>query len=302
MHDIRVYLRFARRKPLVLIYTFALTTAVVLLNRYVSVMDYVAGLAQLAGTSLLDSVVSLAQFALSPGVRLIALAWTGVAAAAIALALALAFAGALGALARGAADAAGFPARPGMGAGAGYAQRFAPLAATLFVELVALALMVFFWLVAAIPLAVVNKAAEFGVIGRIVLWLIAALTLFVVYAGLLAWRALAIGLLPPLYADGGTPRKRRLSFCGARFFALARRFVASDILLVFFISLHEFFGKSAATLVALSACASLSMAFLALAAFAEYADFSAHSQGGAHPPGGALDWQPKQQGQHGAPD
>ena len=257
-------------------------------------MDYLAGLARLSGASPLDSVVSLAQLVLSPGVRMYALAGAGVAAAVFALALALAFAGALGAMARGAADVAGFPANPSMGVRAGYSQRFAPLAATLFFELAALIAMAFAWLVAAIPLAVVSKAAEYGVLGPIVMRLLAAITIFVVYAGLMLWRTLAIAFVAPLYADKNQAPKRTMAFCGARFFALARRFIATDILLVFFVSLHQFLGRGSVTLLAASACSALSLAYLAFSAFLEYAAFQSQGAEGSMPDaaGGAAKHSP----------
>ena len=276
LHGIRDFLRFARRKPLVLVYSFVLTAAVLFLYRFVSFMDYLSGLALLGGSSPLDSIVSVAQLAVSPGVRLYALAGACIAAAVSALVFALAFTGALGAMARGAADVAGFPCKPGMGAGAGYKHRYAPLAATLFFELLALILIAFLWLVAAIPLAVVNKAAEYGVLSHAALWLLAAITAFVLYAGLLAWRALAIALIPPIFSDRGLARRRALRFCGARFFSLVRRFVVADIMLAFFVSLHRFFGNAPASLLAVSAYASLSMAYLAFAAFMEYTAYQAH--------------------------
>jgi hypothetical protein len=288
---IKKFIELAKRRPFVVLYALAVFTGLALLVRFIPVVDIAMGFASLSNSSPLDSAVSLARWIAAPDTLLVSLlAMLGVSLF-VAMLAALLFAGAIGAFARGVADVCGFQSDGGTGFWSGYQKRFMNVMALFFVTLSGLLLMAFIWLVASIPLAIVNEMSERGDLGRNVYNFVVIFTAFIVYSGLLIFRLYSLACLPTLFSGSEKPIRGAFSFAGRNFFAIARYFVAADVTQAFLFSLYGFFQKNIVLFYFNCAFTTAVVLFLAFIPFFFYTrDSVGHAVGAAGEDGGEANW------------
>jgi hypothetical protein len=149
--------------------------------------------------------------------------------------------GAIGSFAAGMGRVCGFPAKPGVGCMGGFAKRYARVLLLLYITFLCMLLMAFVWLIAAIPLAVINELAGRGILPQTVFYAALGVTALVFYAGLMFLRVFPVSFLPALCSGSYRPARAALSFAGRNFFCVAKFFLVADAILalVIFIALNS---------------------------------------------------------------
>ena len=221
---------FVKKRPFIAVFHFALVFAVLMLDRLVSLTDIVSGLIKLSDTSLLDSVVALAQLITAPGTIWLVILGILLASLLIAMLSSLFFSGVFGAFATGMQYAGDFPADPETGFFGGYKKRFMQSIALYFVGISALLFLLFVWVVSTIPLAIITRAVDIGVLSPILLYCVIAATVFVVYLGFMLLRIYFFSCLAAFYSDSVKPVRDGVVNAGRNFFALARYIFVADII------------------------------------------------------------------------
>ena len=235
---------FIKKRPLIAIYILVLNTALLLLERFISVSDIVLGFTSLANVGLLDSIVSFTQMITGPAMLPYTVLFLLLSSLLIAMLMALLFSGAIGSMARAMKLVDEFPASRKMGFLEGYKSRFVNMLCLFFVGILCFEVLLLIWFVAAIPLAIINKAVEFGALNKVILNSTIVATVFIIYCGSLFVRINFMACIPSFYARTKKKVREGLGYAGESFFGIARYFLIFDVVRIFEMSLNSLFQKN----------------------------------------------------------
>ena len=237
------FLRLIVARFTLYIYLFTLIAAGAMVFRFLSVYELVAGLIILSESSALSSVVSFAQWIIA--VDNIRYTFLIIFAAPIPLALimSLLFSGAIGSFASGMEANCDYPAKKGISFWRGYKKRFAHIFTLFYAALLIALLMIFVWIVAAIPLAIIKELEGRGALRAAVSNVTLAVTALAVYIGALFLRVYTFSFIPALYSRSRKALVSAFSFAGRNFFRAAKYIVITDVIMIFFASLYDYFDN-----------------------------------------------------------
>ena len=231
-------------RSILFLYLFILITAGALAFYIFPITEILSGLIALTDSNVLSSVVSFAQWLIADGVIQYTFMLILAAPAPIALVCSLLFAGAFGSFAKGMEKIRRFPAKPGMSFLSGYHNRFMQVFALFFIVLVLGLLMIFVWIISAIPLAVINELVSRGAMQQSVFYALLAVTALSIYAGMLFLRIYSMAFIPALYSKAHRPLGSAFSFAGRHFFRVAKYFLLTDIVLALQFAMYNYSDKS----------------------------------------------------------
>ncbi|MCL2058678.1 MAG: hypothetical protein FWH01_06415 [Oscillospiraceae bacterium] len=244
MRSIYRFIKVLHVKSALYLYIFIIITAGALALHLFPVVEMVAGLIELADSNALTGVVSFAQWILADDVARYTFMLIIAVPAPLALVCTLLFAGTFGSFASGMETCCGYPAKAGIGLLGGYKKMFVQIFMLFFAVFVLLLLIIFVWIVSAVPLAVINELESRGLIQTAILNASLVLTILVVYLGLLYLRVYAMSFVPALYSNARKPLSSALAFAGRSFFRVAKYFFAADVVLVLIVSLYNYLDKA----------------------------------------------------------
>jgi len=232
-------------RSVLFIYLFALVTACAYIVNIVPIAEIVSGAISLSESSALSSVVSFAQWLMAE--NNIGYTFLFIFAAPVPFAIigSLLFAGPLGAFASGMELNGDFPAMVGMGLRYGYGKRLRHVFILFYTSFVVLLALLFVWIIAAIPLAVIKELESRGALQTAVYYATLVVTLLAFYLSLLFLRIYSLSFLPAFYSGTRKAVRSAFSFAGRCFFRTAKFFVAADVTLVLFIVIYTYIDKPA---------------------------------------------------------
>ena len=271
MSFISGFIRLVLSRLGLFIYLLALIVAGALFLYIFPVTEIVSGVIALAESSALSSVVSFAQWIVAEDTVKYTVAFMLAAPLPLALLFSVLFAGALGSFAAGMERVREFPAKTDIRFSSGYKKRFLTVFILAAIVLAITFLLTLVWIIATIPLAIINALAERGALSEAVYNTALAVTALIAYVSLLFIRVYPASFLPALYSGSHRPCVAALSFAGRNFFKVARYFIITDVILVFLFSLYSFFGGALLVLMINCLVTAAMLFFLLYAAFDLYA-------------------------------
>jgi len=268
------FLKLIFTRAALFIYLFVLVVAAALFLYYIPIADILAGLMALAESSVLTSIVSFAQW-VTAGVNLRYTALFIVAAPLpFAIISSLLFSGALGSFASGMETALGFPAKYGMDFFSGFRRRFIHFLLLVYITVLIGLLLIFIWVVAAVPLAIIRELEIREMIRDVVLYATLAATALFAYICIIFLRVYSASFMPALYSGAYRPVAASFSFAGRNFFRVSRNYLLSDILLALHLALYYATGGNLYILIYIS------FVFTLLTFFGVFAVFDAFAADG----------------------
>ena len=257
-------------KPFAFIYVLTLTTLVFLFDRYNPLAEMLSGLIKITGADYIELLVSATQYLVDKSVILPMLAVMTVLAVLLALVCAILFAGFLGSLARGTRICASFPAPENMGFWEGYKKRFLSLILLFAVSILSFELLLLVWVISAVPLAVVSRAVEIGVLSDTAMISTAAITLLVVYLGSVLLRVHSLACITTLYSQSKKPIRAGVRYANEKFWVFLRYFFLVDVALIFLLLLDNATQKSVVVLAVRCIVSSIMIFFILIAFFCRF--------------------------------
>jgi len=229
LRSIVEFIKFVMIKPFIFIYILSLTIAVLFLERYNPLTELLSGLVSVTNTDPAALLISVTQFLSDRTVVIQTMTIMVMAAVLASLAGAVMFSGFLGSFADGAKRCVEFPAAEKTGFLGGY-KKFFPMLALFAASVLLFELLMIVWLISAVPLAIVSKAVEIGVLGWYVLPLAFAITVIVVYCGAVFLRVYSLSFIPAFYSSYDKPVRTGFRMAGKCFWRFLRIYFLVDFI------------------------------------------------------------------------
>jgi hypothetical protein len=248
-----------------------LTTLVLLLEKYNPLPELLSGLISKTNTDYVGFLISISQY-LTDSRMIIPIILTVLAlAAATAIIGAVLLPGVFGMISDGAKRCSGFPAAERMGFFRGYRKNFLTMLILLAVSVLCLELLLLVWAISSVPLAIVSKAFEVGVMNNTALWFAIAITLLVVYFGFVLLRVYSLSCIPAFYSNSQRPVRAGLKYASEHFGTFLKYFLLVDTVNLIIIILNSAMPNSAILLILRCAISTLSTAFILFLFFCFFA-------------------------------
>ena len=233
-----------------------------LFEKYNPLPETLSGIVNITNSDYMGLLISASQ--LITDVSVLAPVMAAMLALAVLLSLcgALLFTGLLGSVADGVRLCGEFQAVGLSGFTDGYKKKFFSVLILFAVTILSFEFLILVWIISAVPLAVIGKAAEIGVLDRVAYMATLIVTMSIVYFGAMFLRIYSFSCIPAIYSNYKKSIKSGFK-CAGRFFKdFLGYFLFVDVIQLIMLLLYGVADNNTVIFVARCAITAFSMMFL----------------------------------------